>query len=445
MSDTWKVKLSLFLNYFVFAILLNSVGTVILQMTHLYNIGETDASILEAFKDLSIAIFSFIIASFLTKIGYKKAMLIGLLIVTAGCIAMPLSGGVFAMAKILFACIGISFALIKVSVYSTVGLVTENPKEHASFMSIIEGVFQSGVVLGYFLFAYFMEPGRGSWLNVYWILAGMSLLAFILLLITPLNESAIQPAEKTSAKEDFENMLSLIKFPLVLVFIICAFFYVFTEQGIQSWLPTFNNKILQIPQSMSVQMSAILAAGIALGRIIGGMLMKKMHWIFVLIPSLICAMLLVILVMPFSKGITPGSVTSLSNVPIAGFIFPLIGFFLAPVYPTLCSIVLSKLPKTSQGSMSGLIVIFSALGGTIGSRITGYNFEHFGGTVAFYMSLIPMTVLLILMFPYKLLQDSFRKSAVRIIEASIARYKKLEDSFKNSENEDESAYIPAGH
>lgn len=28
----WRIKLSLFLNYFVFAMLLNSVGTVILQV-----------------------------------------------------------------------------------------------------------------------------------------------------------------------------------------------------------------------------------------------------------------------------------------------------------------------------------------------------------------------------------------------------------------------------
>jgi hypothetical protein len=53
--QNWKIKLSLFLNYFVFAILLNSVGTVILQVQNNYHITQGAASMLEAFKDLSIA------------------------------------------------------------------------------------------------------------------------------------------------------------------------------------------------------------------------------------------------------------------------------------------------------------------------------------------------------------------------------------------------------
>ena len=63
MQSYWKVKLSIFLNYFVFAILLNSVGTVILQVQRTYGVSETSASILEAFKDLSIAAVSFLVAS----------------------------------------------------------------------------------------------------------------------------------------------------------------------------------------------------------------------------------------------------------------------------------------------------------------------------------------------------------------------------------------------
>ena len=73
--NTTKIKLSLFLNYFVFAILLNSVGTVILQVQNNYGVTKGAASVLEAFKDLSIAITSFLIASYVVRIGYKKTML----------------------------------------------------------------------------------------------------------------------------------------------------------------------------------------------------------------------------------------------------------------------------------------------------------------------------------------------------------------------------------
>src|SRR5688500_16425665 len=106
--SNWKIKLSLFLNYFVFAILLNSVGTVILQVQSNYGVSESSASVLEAFKDLSIAAVSFLVAAYITRIGYKNAMLIALGLVTVACMTMP-SLGSFAMTKVLFAVTGTSF------------------------------------------------------------------------------------------------------------------------------------------------------------------------------------------------------------------------------------------------------------------------------------------------------------------------------------------------
>jgi hypothetical protein len=45
--------------------------------------------------------------------------------------------------------------------------------------------------------------------------------------------------------------------------------------------------------------------------------------------------------------------------------------------------------------MTGLIVVFSALGGTTGSIVTGYTFANFNGQTAFYLSLLPLSLLLL--------------------------------------------------
>ena len=148
------IKLSLYINYFVFAILLNSVGIVVLKSQNVYGVSELEAAVLEPFKDLPIAIVSFVLASFLPRIGYKKAMLTGLAIVSVACIGMYF-GNSFLAAKLLFASVGVSFALIKVSVYACIGLVTNGEKEHNSLMSNIEGFFMFGIALAYFLFPAF--------------------------------------------------------------------------------------------------------------------------------------------------------------------------------------------------------------------------------------------------------------------------------------------------
>jgi hypothetical protein len=55
--------------------------------------------------------------------------------------------------------------------------------------------------------------------------------------------------------------------------------------------------------------------------------------------------------------------------------------------------------------MSGLIVIFSALGGTTGSIITGNIFQAFGGQTAFYFSLVPIGILIVCLFFFNRLQS----------------------------------------
>jgi len=405
-AQHWRIKLSLFLNYFVFAILLNSVGTVILQVQNNYGVSESSASVLEAFKDLTIAIVSFLVASYITRIGYKRAMLIALAFVTGACLLMPAVGG-FAMSKLLFATVGASFALIKVSVYATIGIITKDKQEHASFMSFIESFFMVGILCGYFIFSAFVDdndPLSAAWLQVYYLLAGISAIAFLLLLTTPLDESSVHAEPGKPITADFAEMFGLLAQMLVVVFIISAFFYVLIEQSIMSWLPTFNNKVLLLPTTLSIQMASILAASTALGRFLAGVLLRKTHWYAVLMVCLLAAALLVLAAMPLAQGVDGSAVVGWGDAPLAAFIFPLIGLLLAPIYPAINSAVLSALPARMHGPMSGLIVIFSALGGTTGSMLTGAVFQKFGGQTAFYFSLVPITILAASLFFFNKLQ-----------------------------------------
>jgi len=401
-----KIKISLFLNYFVFAMLLNSVGTVILQVQNNFGITKGAASVLEGFKDIPIAIASFLIASYVVRIGYKKTMLIALALVTIMCLIIP-SVSTFWMTKVLFATIGVSFALIKVSVFSTLGLVTKDKKEHLSLMNFLESFFMIGVLAGYFIFSSFVDndnPASTSWFKVYYLLAGLAFIAFFLLLTTPLDESSVKQArqkEAVSPGQDFMAMLKLIALPLVLVFICSAFFYVLIEQSIMSWLPTFNNDVLKLSTSLSIKMAGILSLSIAVGRFFAGIVLKKLDWLYVLTGCLVIASIIVLITVPLTKNVSGIPINNLDDIPMAAFAFPLIGLFLAPVYPAINSVILSSLPAHKHASMSGLIVVFSALGGTTGSVITGNIFEHYGGQTAFYCSLIPVTILIILLIIFK--------------------------------------------
>ncbi|MEP7142785.1 MAG: MFS transporter [Ferruginibacter sp.] len=397
-----SIKISLYLNYFVFAILLNSVGILIQKSINTYHVDELKASSLEAFKDLSIAFVSFLIGSFLPRIGFKKGMLIALALVFFGCLGMYF-GNSFTSVRILFACVGISFAVIKVSVYSMIGLITNNDKEHKSVLSSIESFFMIGIATGFVIFPLFYSTvDPDAWLRIYLVLAVLVAISFAILLFSNFNIKYEVPG--VSIKRDFIEMIKLMKRPLVLLFAIAAFMYVMTEQGIMSWLPTFNEKVLHLPEKMSVSMAVILMLSIALGRYISSMLVKKIMWINILGFCLLGAAAMVIFILPQTEHLQAGSINSIKDVPVIAFVFPLIGFFLAPIYPLINSFVLSATEKMFHSPMASLLVFFSAIGGTLGSRLVGYLFKHIGGGSAFYFSLIPMAVLMTCLFFFYRLQ-----------------------------------------
>jgi FHS family glucose/mannose:H+ symporter-like MFS transporter len=402
----WKIKASLYLNYFVFAILLNSVGILIQKSINTYHVDEVKASSLEAFKDLSIAFVSFLVGSFLPRLGYKKGMLIALALVFVGCLGMYW-GNSFTSVRILFACVGISFAVIKVSVYSLIGLVTSNDKEHKSLLSSIESFFMIGIAAGFIAFPlFYSDTDPNAWLRIYLVLAVVVAISFIILALSDFTLKYEKPG--LNLKDDFIEMIRLLKRPLVLVFAVAAFMYVMTEQGIMSWLPTFNQKILHLPEKTSVYMAVILMLSIALGRYISAVLVKKISWFYILATCLIGAALMVLFVLPQTQQLEPKEINSLGDVPVIAYVFPLIGFFLAPIYPLVNSYVLSATEKTFHSPMASLLVFFSAIGGTLGSRLVGYLFKNIGGEKAFYFALIPMAVLLICLFIFKRLDKNQR-------------------------------------
>ena len=392
---------ALALSFMIFAVLLNSVGTVILQLIHSFQVGKPEASLLELFKDLPIVITSFAVASFLPLLGFRRAIVIGLAVVGAACTLMPLFPG-FHTTELLFVCVGIAFALTKVSVYGAIGLLTSTQSEHARLTNFIEGLFMVGVVISGWLFSAFIRSGAAAsiaWLRVYWVIAAACIVAITLLGISRLDESAargkVQPVRASLAQISGSALR-----PMVYVFLASAFFYVLIEQSFGTWLPTFNNEVLKLPDAVAVQMASMLAASIAIGRVAAGQVLRRVAWYPLLNTCIVGMALLMLVTLPLARGISAGQVGWL-HAPLAAYLIPLIGLLMAPIYPVINSVALSALPKPAHAAMTGLILVFSALGGTLGSRITAIVFARFGGIHAFYFSLVPMTLLLTTLFLFK--------------------------------------------
>ncbi|MDE2041680.1 MAG: MFS transporter, partial [Alphaproteobacteria bacterium] len=164
--------------------------------------------------------------------------------------------------------------------------------------------------------------------------------------------------------------------------------------GIGTWLPTFNNEVLHLPQAMSVVAGSLYAGALAAGRIIGGAVIRKSGWFPVLLTCLVIVGAVILLIGPLSHTDRSHTVMDWAHAPLAAYLFLGIGFFMAPIYPTIVSVILSANPKSRHTALMGLVVVFSALGGTTDSRLTAELFRRIDGATAFTLMVVPVGLLL---------------------------------------------------
>lgn len=393
-----RILIALGLTYALLGILMNSVGVVILQSIRHFDITKPTGSTLEACKDLSVVVASFLLATRIPAFGYRRALIGVMAALTLACLAASLAERFVAM-QLLFVATGLCFGIAKVATYAVIGLLARDPADHASITGTIEGVFMVGLLAGVWLFGWFVgaDVTGSDWLHVYWVLAGLCAAAGLLWLTTPLDETGAV-VSATDQPGGLRAMLSLVALPATVAFLAGIFCYVLVEQSVGTWLPTFNNEVLHLPPAMSVQISSIFVGALAVGRLASGVVLKRIDWLPVLLGCLACIAILIVATLPATRGLVPRPDVTWTNAPLAAYLFPLLGLFLAPIYPTLCSIVLSALPLHRHAAMIGLMVIFSALGGTVGSFLTGMLFQHVSGQIAFYFALLPLALIAVMLF-----------------------------------------------
>jgi len=267
-------------------------------------------------------------------------------------------------------------------------------------MNILEGVFQIGSLTGPIIFSFMI--GFSKWTDTYWIIAVLTSLALLLMFLTNLDESSVKSKEE---KTNILSMIKLLKKTAVWVFAICAFLYVMIEQSLNTWLPTFNKEIFNLSEARTAGLLAIYPASIAASRLLAGYYSKHISWIKSQLILLSGAFIVILTVLIITSDYHLTQNITHDNTPLLAIIILLTGFFIGPIYPTIVSIILSKTEKVQQSAMTGLIVVFSALGGTSGSLIIGLLSQNYSVHSAFYFPLIPITLLGLLLFPYKKITD----------------------------------------
>lgn len=347
-----QIKLPLMFSFLIFSMLLNSMGVIILQLSE--KISYKGLGVLESFKDIPMAVISLFCVNWIAKTGNKNALIFSLIFILLSCIALPLVD-TFWFFKIWLSIVGISFALAKISVFS---IIKNNFKDQhlSSAISSVDASFMIGI--------FFVNIGFGSlltssyaeyWKFGFWVIALLSIITLFMLRFAKIDEETVLETKKKSGEWKFYLT------PKIIYFFIIVFFMVFIEQGFNSWLPSFFRNNLKINSYFALQASAFLALFSFFGRLITSRLILRFHWFkFVLICHYTVFAILIICQILISYFYNEFNFLLI-------FIMPIIGLFLAPLFPLYNSEILNEIPKEKTHLLVSIVMIFSSLGSSVGS------------------------------------------------------------------------------
>jgi len=371
--------LPLQLSFLIFSMLLNCMGIVILKYSG-SQITFQKLGILEFFKDIPIALVSLFCVDFISRLGSVKSLGFALWLVVIGCLLLPVLDD-FWFFKIWFIIIGVSFAIAKISVFAIIKSNAGTEKQLSKIMSRVEASFMIGIFcvnmgFGWLLNSRFHE----FWKFGFWLIALLSLFT-----LWKLMKSDYQ--EVSSGKMQRLSGLRKIMTPSNLLFFFILFLLVFTEQCFNSWLPTFYKKNLNVNSFYALQSSAFLALFSFLGRYLTSKFITRFQWLRYILFCLVTLMILMIVSQILVLNIK-------ENLWILLFIFPILGLFIAPLYPLYNSRFLANIEKEKVNLMVSFIVIFSSMGSSVGSLGMSYVFAL--GADLYFMLFAMLPLLLIL-------------------------------------------------
>ena len=380
----------------LFSLIANTEAPAIVVALTYYKQSYASVSDLPIARGMVNLVISFFVFSIIVKLGYKKSLASGLVIIALVCCIFPFLNDFLGLI-VLFALIGAVFGVVKICVYTLATAITETRTQLVRVINLLEGFFMLALVLSYWTFGYFAETGKG-WIQIYWLFAGISFVVISTLCFLKIDESKVRQGQHKSISE-YKKMPLILKTPLPLIFLIAGAFYSGVDGIMFTWLPTFYKTGLNIEISKSIDIAAFIAAFYGIGRLISVALLKKVKWnVYLMITTTVSIIFIIALIFMFHSSHIQE--TSWADIPLVAYLLPFLGLFIGPIGPIISSITLESVQKKNSGAMMLLITVFGATGAMACQKITGVMFGDLGPIHAlpYFLLLFSIVWLAVLFF-----------------------------------------------
>jgi fucose permease len=367
------------LTFFVISFLTNIIGALIPDIKSGFHLSLTEVAILPFAFFIAYGVMSIPSGIMNEKYKEKKIMVAAFVVSFVGSLLLVIFPNYSSYIISLFL-IGCGMAMLQVVINPL--LRTSGGEENYAFNSVLaQLIFGAASFISPLVYSYLVTnltnkgeidpvqrifasvvPQNLPWISLYWVFAAVSLIMFVVILISRFPKVILSKDEKAGA---LKVHLDLLRNRIVILFFIAMFCYVGTEQGTANWISQFLYEYHHYdPQTTGASAVAYFWGLMTAGGVLGLFLLKIMDSAKVLIAFTILA------IITLSIGLFTG------NDRVALYAFPIVGFFASVMYPIIFSLALNSLEE-HHGAFSG-ILLTGIIGGAVIPLIIGAIGDHFG-------------------------------------------------------------------
>jgi fucose permease len=367
------------LTFFVISFLTNIIGALIPDIKSGFHLSLTEVAILPFAFFIAYGVMSIPSGIMNEKYKEKKIMVAAFVVSFVGSLLLVLFPNYSSYIISLFL-IGCGMAMLQVVINPL--LRTSGGEENYAFNSVLaQLIFGAASFISPLVYSYLVVnlankgeidpvqriftsvvPQSLPWISLYWVFAAVSLIMFVVIMISRFPKVILSKDEKAGA---LKVHLDLLRNPTVILFFIAMFCYVGTEQGTANWISQFLYEYHRYdPQTTGASAVAYFWGLMTAGGVLGLFLLKIMDSAKVLIIFTVLA------IITLSIGLFTG------NNRVALYAFPIVGFFASVMYPIIFSLALNSLEE-HHGAFSG-ILLTGIIGGAVLPLIIGAIGDHFG-------------------------------------------------------------------
>lgn len=365
-------------------------NTLLPHLRSVFDLSYTQTTLIESVWFIAYFVASIPSAKLIERVGYKRSLVVGLLVMAAGSLGMMLAAAIpsYGVTLAMLFIIASGITLLQVAANPYVAVVGK-PETASSRLNLVQAMNSAGTMLAPLFGAYLiLGRSKGGTAEVGVVLTeaerladaqsvilpyGLVAVALVVLavIIARFPLPAMGSANSRAAKEERKH-LSLWNHRNLVFGVPAIFIYLIAEIGVANLFVNFVSQpdIASLTHEQAGRYLTLLWGGMMVGRFAGSALMQRFDAAKVLAVFSVGAFA-VMLVTVFAHG------------PVAMWSLILVGLFHSIMFPTIFTLGIKGLgPLTEEGS--GLLVMAIAGGALV--IVQGWIADQYGLQASFLLT-----------------------------------------------------------